>query len=261
MTPEGPQPAADVKTSDELEIYLETTQQGLIQIPELELHWLMGKKEEKISTLVREKVALLNEVEQLKEMLENQTAKAKHELVDLLAELSKKGNMERDAVLKTEKLEEALKTEKEKRKEAETCLAQQIEETSKVKAALAQADKDLENKRCQWEEDRSRLLAEQMEATSRMKAALTQAQEDLENERHQWQDEKTCLLESIRTIKKTLEEKERERIKSRGGLMERLIHLENQMEEVQKKPKKISLRKRFLQVFKKTGRTPTPSDL
>lgn len=81
----------------------------------------------------------------MKELLENKAAEANHDLAVFMVELSKQGKTDRDAVL--QKLEEALETKKEKQKEAEACLAQQTEETFRVKAALAQVDKDLENKR------------------------------------------------------------------------------------------------------------------
>lgn len=225
LLPIKPQQAADGKTSGKMEAYLEKTQQNLILIPELELHWFLGEKDQKMATLVKENVALVNEVEQLEKQLKNQTIKANQEKAVYLAELSKKEKTERDAVLKNEKLEEAVKTGQEKQKEAETHLAQQIGETSRAKAALAQAEKDLNN------------------------------------ERQQWQEEKSCFLDSITTLKKAFEEKEEERTKSMDGLMERLMNLESQMENVEKKPKKKSLRKRFLQVFKRTGVTPPPSDL
>lgn len=201
LLPIKPQQAADGKTSGKMGAYLEKTQQNLILIPELELHWFLGEKDQKMATLVKENVALVNEVEQLKKQLKNQTTKANQEKVVYLAELSKKEKTERNAVLKNEKLEKADKTGQEKQKEAETHLAQQIGETSRAKAALAQAEKDLNN------------------------------------ERQQWQEEKSHFLDSITTLKKASEEKEEERTKSMDGLMERLMNLESQMENVEKKTK------------------------
>lgn len=220
LLPIKPQQAADGKISGKMGAYLEKTQQNLILIPELELHWFLGEKDQKMATLVKENVALVNEVEQLKKQLKNQTTKANQEKAVYLAEFSKKEKTERDAVLKNEKLEEAVKTGQERQKEAETHLAQQIGETSRAKTALAQVEKDLNN------------------------------------ERQQWQEEKSRLLDSMTTLKKASKEKEEERTKSMDGLMERLMNLESQMENIEKKPKKKSLRKRFLQVFKITGATP-----
>lgn len=138
-------------------------------------------------------------------------------------------------------------TEKEKRQEVETRLAQQMEETIRMTAALAQVSEDLESKICKWEEDRSHLLTEQVEESSRVKAVLSQAQEDLDDERRHQQEEKSCLLESIRTIQRTLDEKEGTKV----GVMERVVNLEKNLE--QKKLKR-NWRKRFLQIFKLTGK-------
>lgn len=72
-----------------------------------------------------------------------------------------------------------------------------------MKAALAQVDEDLENRRHQSEVDRSRAVE-----TSRMKAALSLAQEDMDDETHRMLDGKSWLLESIRTIKRGVRDEE-----------------------------------------------------
>lgn len=71
--------------------------------------------DEKISALMKEKAALVNKVEQLKELLETQTTEVNQKMAAFLVKPSKLRKTERDAVFNTEKLEEVLKTEKEKR--------------------------------------------------------------------------------------------------------------------------------------------------
>ena len=49
-------------------------------------------------------------------------------------------------------LKAVLTAERTGTKEAEPCLAQQVEETSKIKAVLVQTEKELEQQKCQWEQ-------------------------------------------------------------------------------------------------------------
>ncbi|XP_074528435.1 uncharacterized protein LOC141791698 [Halichoeres trimaculatus] len=67
------------------------------------------------------------------------------------------------------------------------------EQTSNLKAALNQAQKDLKDHQQQLEEERSHRLSDQ-EQTSKLKAALNQAQEDLKTQRQQWEGERSGLL-------------------------------------------------------------------
>lgn len=85
--------------------------------------------------------------------------------------------------------------------------------------------------------------------------ALIQMQEDLDKKRLEWHEEKSLLLESLRKAKKALDEKNRETTKSREELMKKIMSLDNQIENIQKKPKKLTMKKLFLQLLKRTGET------
>lgn len=217
--------SADTSVGSEVDLRtgmdMDMNEQTLLQIHELELNLLMGEKEEKMDLLEKETFSLVKKAEQLR----NPLTEANEEKAGFIVERSKGAKMEWDAAMKIRKLEAAIKAETEKRKEVETCLARQVEETSKVKIALAQAENDLEKSRCQWDEERSCLVAEQKLATSSLKASLIQAREDLYKQRLQWHMEMSCLLESPRKVKR----------KSKW--------------------------QRFLQLFRRTGRTQRQSDL
>lgn len=66
-------------------------------------------------------------------------------------------------------------------------------------------------------------------------AALDKAKEDLERERCQWREEKAFLLDSLRKVKNTPEEKE---------------EIDKIEVQERKKPKRRSLWRRFLQLFR-----------
>ncbi|CAB1447663.1 unnamed protein product [Pleuronectes platessa] len=73
------------------------------------------------------------------------------------------------------------------------------EEISKVRSELAQAEKDTEKLKHQWERDQSRLQEEHLQVTSRLEAALTRSQE-----------EKLKLQESLRTATQAVDEEKKE---------------------------------------------------
>lgn len=75
---------------------------------ELELHGLLDKRDKKISTLMEEKVALVNQVQPVEEILKNPVTETNQEISFCLIELSKKKKTEMDAFLKIVKLEEAV---------------------------------------------------------------------------------------------------------------------------------------------------------
>ncbi|GLD55028.1 titin-like protein [Lates japonicus] len=103
----------------------------------------------------------------------------------------------------------------------------------------------------QREKERSRLLEEQMRETSSLSAALVKAQEDLDKEQLQWRQEKSGLLESLSVLKQALRDREQDRETSTNDLMSRVVEMENLMEEVQRQPQRRSLRKRFLNFFRR----------
>lgn len=72
VTPERSQFAVIIKllqASKDMEVYVEKTNQTLIQMPELHLYGLLDQRDEMISILVKEKVVLVNKVQELKELL------------------------------------------------------------------------------------------------------------------------------------------------------------------------------------------------
>ncbi|GLD58014.1 titin-like protein [Lates japonicus] len=151
------------------------------------------------------------------------------EMGELLAELYNNGKG-KDAERNAEKLRAALRMETNSRKEAERNLARQEEETSTIKQTLAQVKNDLENSRCQWENERSRLLADQSQEVSTLEASFRQ---ELEKKTSEWEEDRSRLMEEqvkvTSTLKETfLQELEKERSEWER---ERSRLLEEQMRE------------------------------
>ncbi|GLD58035.1 titin-like protein [Lates japonicus] len=245
-------------------------------ITKQDIHQVMAQKEYKIASLEREKLALIMEVERLKHQLGHVAREACDEMGELLAELYNNGKKGKDAERNAEKLRAALRMETNSRKEAERNLARQEEETSTIKQTLAQVKNDLENSRCQWENERSRLLADQSQEVSTLQASFRQ---ELEKKTSEWEEDrsrlmeeqvklcegtgKTCtksspvaleksgLLESLSVLKQALRDREQDRETSTNDLMSRVVEMENLMEEVQRQPQRRSLRKRFLHFFRR----------
>ena len=235
------QPASPGQGLDE---YCEQTNQALLMIPELEFHRILGEKEEQKAQLEKEKGALLEEVEQLKQLLQVQKNDANLQKGFLQAELAKHTGIEKEASLKMQMFEMALETERNQTEEMEMVMAQLMEDTFYMETSLSQKNEDLQHK--------SRLLVEKESENAGLVAALNQAKEDLENERRQWMEEKSCLLESLNKDNMGHEEKK----VADTPLMDRMSDLERQMDQMAaqepKKPKRKSLRKRFLQLFRRT---------
>ncbi|GAA6219519.1 myosin-4-like [Lates japonicus] len=106
----------------------------------------LDEKEQKMYFLGREKQALNKKAERLRREL----AEVREEKMGLIADLSSSAKMERNASLKIQELEEALKNETKTRVEIETHLARRDEEMSQLQNALAQAEKNLEKSQRQW---------------------------------------------------------------------------------------------------------------
>ncbi len=172
----------------------------------------IGDNDERIIGLQSEEVDLLAEVEHLKEMLQTQTA--------LSAETCLR-DQTRIKILQLEIIERE-STEKEVLRKV-----RKLEET---------LDKEKDR---QKEVESS--LAHQREENSRLVAALVQAEEDLKRDTLKWEEEKSRLLQCI---------KEQQQETKRDHLRNRTVELEQKMVEINKKPKKRSLWKRFLQLFK-----------
>ncbi|XP_050922625.1 trichohyalin [Lates calcarifer] len=243
-------------TSQDMEI----GEQSILQIPELLFHQLLDEKEQKIYLLQRGKEALNKKVDRLKVEL----AGVKEEKMERETELS----------LKIKELQEALNNERKCRMEmeaslarraeemAQNALAENKEETTSLKEKLAQVQEDLDKSLRQWEEEKTLLLTQKNEETSSLIKKISQAKEELNKERLQWQEERSCLLESVNVMKQALQEKEEQRQKHEEELSRRLAQLEDLVSNMpEKKPKRRSLGRRFIQIFRRTRGTQSDSDL
>ncbi|XP_047222310.1 golgin subfamily A member 6-like protein 22 [Girardinichthys multiradiatus] len=202
-----------------------------------------------------------DEGEQLKQQLELQKAEAEQEIAALHLEQENKNQYHQDAARKVMELEMTLVAEKTRTKEAEICLAEQGQETWKIKAALVKMEQDMENQKLLWAQEKSSLLEEQQKTVRNVEAAMKEALEVLHKERKQWETEKSCLLETIATTKESLKEMEVERKTSTESLTEKLKDLQQEMDTLQeKKLKKKSSRKSIFSVFKSSKKDPSQSE-
>ncbi|XP_038153746.1 CAP-Gly domain-containing linker protein 1-like [Cyprinodon tularosa] len=82
-------------------------------------------------------------------------------------------------------MEAALLAESAKAKEADTCLAKQVQETSEIKATLVKMEKDLDEQQHQWEEEKCQLMANQQQRDEveevKMQLELQKAELEQEN--------------------------------------------------------------------------------
>ncbi|XP_030599145.1 MAP7 domain-containing protein 2-like [Archocentrus centrarchus] len=208
---------------------------------------IMGKKGAESARLEAQKAVLLQEKEKLKAVLETVNVQ-----IEMGKALLYKQKINTAGSLKIEQLEAAANDEKQQNIQTERLLAEQLAETKRLKEELAKAQKKLEEEKLQREEDVSRLQAEHIKITSMMKAAATKAQEDLENERSQWLQERSTIQSALKSLKESIDETMEEKDKFITDVMNQVHQLEQTQEEAQKKLKKRSLRKRFMQLFKRS---------
>ncbi|XP_018518182.1 myosin-4-like [Lates calcarifer] len=199
---------------------------------------LAENKEE--TTSLKEKLA------QVQEDLDKSLRQWEEEKTLLLAQKNEETS---SLIKKISQAKEELKKEKE-------------EETTSLKEKLAQVQEDLDKSLRQWEEEKTLLLAQKNEETSSLMQKISQAKEELNKERLQWQEERSCLLESVNVMKQALQEKEEQRQKHEEELSRRLAQLEDLVSNMpEKKPKRRSLGRRFIQIFRRTRGTQSDSDL
>ncbi|MGL4739853.1 MAG: hypothetical protein ACRC41_03500, partial [Sarcina sp.] len=196
-------------------------QEARIYVSELELQQLRSRKTEQTTKLKKENGALAAEMEQLKETLQRNNAlhddimlKRVNKIMDLELQLLATKTTEAEALQKLQQMEKHLQRQKESRKELDVCLAQQTEENNRLTAALTLTQRELESQQLQWQEERSR------------------------------------LLQSLSDIHHTLQEEEKAQKTRWDGMTDKIVDLEQQMKKIDKKPKRPSLRRRFLQLFK-----------
>ena len=219
-----------------------------IFIPELELNRLLYEKDMRIHFLVQENYDLVRRAHNVKQEITHICAIK----MNMEMRLSAQRMLESNAYQKVRDLERAVHTERDKAMEAETCLDREIEETSKIKTSLVQAQNQLEKSRCLWEQDESQILANHRQETYRLEGALLQVQEGGKKERFQWQLKMSRLEESLNTINQALEAMEDDNVEYVEEMMGRMRILEEIIKMEESKPKKPSLLRRFLQFFKRT---------
>ncbi|KAG8009273.1 hypothetical protein GBF38_017394 [Nibea albiflora] len=203
----------------------------MIAVPEIDF---MENKSDEIIKLEWEQAALLKEVEQLREMLQTQRAlQAQEELKyqtrveTLQLELSNTETSEKEVLCKVSELEEALK-ETSHQSDIETSMSHLRAESSRLVAALTQAEEDTKKETIQWKEEKSNLLSNikktqqtlqdemnratlmdsadnQSGESSGVVAALVQAEEELKQETLQEEEEESSLLQTISAQQQALE--------------------------------------------------------
>lgn len=185
----------------------------MIEVTELDF---TKDKDEQITTLQNEQVTLLSEVEHLKEML--QTASA----------------LNIQAALKNEKSIEILQLDIISRESTAKEALHKVRELEEALDEERAHRKELETS-----------LAQQREETSRLAAARIQAEENLKKETLQWEEKWSHFLQSLTEKQQALQED------TTDDLRNRIADLEQSMAEADNsKPKKRSLWKRFLRLFK-----------
>ncbi|GLD68019.1 myosin-4-like protein [Lates japonicus] len=143
---------------------------------------------------------------------------------------------------------------------AQNALAEKKETTS-LKEKLTQVQEDLDKSLRQWEEEKTLLLAQKNEESSSLMQKISQAKEELKKKDSSG-GRNTCLLESVNVMKQALQEKEEQRQKHEEELSRRLAQLEDLVSNMpEQKPKRRSLGRRFLQIFRRSRGTQPDSDL
>ncbi|XP_041845166.1 nuclease SbcCD subunit C-like [Melanotaenia boesemani] len=206
------------------------------------------------------KSVLDTEVEKLREQMRLHQSAAEKETAVLYAELQKQNQQHADVSCRISQLEEALRAERTTTAIAETCLAQQVKETARLKASLERVQQDFKDQQHQWKQEESDLLAEQNNAKSIMKTAVMEKRGHLENQRQKWEKEKSSLLATISTLTETIAEEEAEEEHFKDVLMDRITNLEKFLKKKQQNrslPKKES--SRSVEDPERPLRTKTPS--
>ncbi|XP_023815647.1 trichohyalin-like [Oryzias latipes] len=168
---------------------------------------------EKLKETIREKDAIINNSKViLRKKLEQEDERLK-----MVKKAYRKKNL--DLGLKLHQMEEELQQERVKTNQAKLSFDLEVEESTKLKAALAQVQKELEG------------------------------QKQLERERQQLEEEKSTLLQQIGHLQVVVKEKETLISESQEAL---LVQLQQQVDDLKEKPPKKSAGRRFLNLFRKS---------
>ncbi|XP_023815986.1 myosin-9-like [Oryzias latipes] len=168
---------------------------------------------DKLKETIREKDAIINNSEViLRKKLEQED-----ERLEVVKKAYRKKNF--DLGLKLHQMEEALQQERVKTNQAKLSFDLEVEESTKLKAALAQVQKELEG------------------------------QKHLERERQQLEEEKSTLSQQITHLQVVVKDNETLISESQEALM---VQLQQQVDELKEKPPKKSAGRRFLNLFRKS---------
>ncbi|XP_078801917.1 uncharacterized protein LOC144991867 [Oryzias latipes] len=177
---------------------------------------LLSHIEEGIDTLketIREKDAIINNSEVIfKKKLEQEDERLK-----MVKKAYRKKNF--DLGLKLHQMEEEFQQERDKTYQAKVSFDLEVEESTKLRAALVQVQKELKG------------------------------QKQLERERQQLVEEKSTLSQQIAHLQEVVKEKETIISETQEAL---LIQLQQQVDELKEKPPKTSAGRRFLNLFRKS---------
>ncbi|XP_015239142.1 PREDICTED: centrosome-associated protein CEP250-like [Cyprinodon variegatus] len=193
-------------------------------VSELEFNAILGSKDENISALQQENASLREEVMKLTQKIEMQQTNHEDEVAVLYDERIKTNKDRRDAIRKADQLKVFLITEKNKTKEAEICLAKQMEETSRLQAALAKMETDMEEQRQQWEQEKCCLLTSKSDPS-----AVEKLKYQLETQKVTHEEQVAALNHQLSKRNKDLQDA----IKRAEQLEETLIKEKSQAKEAQ----------------------------
>ncbi|XP_035985252.1 uveal autoantigen with coiled-coil domains and ankyrin repeats-like [Fundulus heteroclitus] len=154
-----------------------TTERKKVQEAEISFRQLApGVKAAPVHQHEDEKTALRDEVLRLTQIVEKQQTEHEDDVAVLYDERIKTNKDRRDAIRRADQLKVSLMAEKNKTREIEICSAKQMEEISKLQAALVKVERNLEEERKQWEQEKLRLLTNNQE-TSEVEQLKYQLQE------------------------------------------------------------------------------------
>ncbi|XP_024139105.2 centrosomal protein of 164 kDa [Oryzias melastigma] len=207
----------------------------------------------------KEKTSFLQEISQLKQLVQekdNNISKSEEEYKRTLQEMDKlKDNNQVNSKLisKVKNLEASLWNEKVKTNEANSCLTQQMEESTKLKAALVQTETDLRNQMQQWKTEKQRLLKEYQMESAKIHDALMETKKQQAEDKQKWDEEKSSLSQEISQLQEDIKRKDGKLDRYQKLFTKKIKQLQEQVDELKEKTKKKS-RSGFLSFFKRSSK-------
>ncbi|XP_036066260.1 golgin subfamily A member 6-like protein 7, partial [Oryzias melastigma] len=194
----------------------------------------------------KEKTSFLQEISQLKQLVQeknNNISKSEEEHKRTLQEMDKlKENNQVDSKLisKVKNLEASLWNEKVKTNEANSCLTQQMEESTKLKAALVKTQSDLRNQMQQWETEKDRLHKEYQMESAKIQDALMETKKQQAEDKQKWDEEKSSLSQEISQLEEEIKRKDDKLDRCQKLFPKKIKQLQEQVDELKEKTKKKS---------------------